>query len=368
MSLKKKSKGVRRSKPLADPAVTTSLEPEAPLPSPSPPTPFTAAELRRISEEINQSFPGPITQSDVTLLDVDPRHLHAYWSITPADLERAKAQLKDGAVSGELALRLYDVSPSSRREGPPSPPFDVQVQGLRGNCYVDLWQDGRSYLAELGLRDASGDFSRLARSQQVDLPKDGPAAETSSEQIAVHFPTPSLSLPPEPPVPSSDSVFTVLYSGEAEAEDGHMDEPGPPPPPPSEIDAFPEIEISSTSHALDEETQVLSAMGGDPFEGGPPPEPESPPPAADAPATPPSALPVESILTQSSFVLGREDVTLEVNAELHIFGRTKPGHRLTLYGKEVPVRPDGTFSVRRPLPHGAVVLPLLVTEEQRDEE
>jgi hypothetical protein len=56
-------------------------------------------------------------------------------------------------------------------------------------------------------------------------------------------------------------------------------------------------------------------------------------------------------------------VLLEVNAELHIYGRSKPNTELTLYGQIVKTRPDGSFSVRRPLPHGAVILPLLYTKQ-----
>ena len=57
---------------------------------------------------------------------------------------------------------------------------------------------------------------------------------------------------------------------------------------------------------------------------------------------------------------GSSDVDFEVNAELHVFGRARPGSKLVLFGHPVPLRPDGTFSVVRPLPHGALVLSSLL--------
>jgi hypothetical protein len=94
--------------------------------------------------------------------------------------------------------------------------------------------------------------------------------------------------------------------------------------------------------------------------GGPavqPPVAVPPPsPLRDGGAPP---LPLESYANLSSFEKGRPEVELEVNTELHIFGRARPGSELSLFGQKVHLRPDGTFSIRKPLPHGVVVLPLL---------
>lgn len=87
-------------------------------------------------------------------------------------------------------------------------------------------------------------------------------------------------------------------------------------------------------------------------------------PAQPGSPAPESLPPLEQIIGLSSLEHMGKDVLLEVNAELHIYGRSKPNTELTLYGQVVKTRPDGTFSVRRPLPHGAVVLPLLYTKPE----
>jgi hypothetical protein len=76
---------------------------------------------------------------------------------------------------------------------------------------------------------------------------------------------------------------------------------------------------------------------------------------------PEGLAPLEQVVGLSSLEHARKDVLLEVNAEIHIYGRSTPNTELTLYGQVVRTRPDGTFSVRRPLPHGALILPMLYT-------
>ena len=104
-------------------------------------------------------------------------------------------------------------------------------------------------------------------------------------------------------------------------------------------------------------------------------QPEPPPagevplgeaPAAEGPAGPsgdePAPLPLENVVTLSSWVLGRETVEFEINAELHIFGRARSGARLQLFGRNVTLRPDGSFSITQPLPNGALVLSSLLVD------
>ena len=50
------------------------------------------------------------------------------------------------------------------------------------------------------------------------------------------------------------------------------------------------------------------------------------------------------------------DFWLNVNAELVVYGATEPGSHLTLAGRRLALRPDGSFSVRFALPDGAYEL------------
>jgi hypothetical protein len=133
--------------------------------------------------------------------------------------------------------------------------------------------------------------------------------------------------------------------------------------------AFPTAEELAASitenHAALEAFYASAGPETDYTEPAPAPEPPPAPPEAEpdngarvSPA-PEGLPPLEQVVGLSSMENAGKDVLLEVNAELHIYGRAKPDTELTLYGQIVRTRPDGTFSVRRILPHGAVVLPLL---------
>jgi hypothetical protein len=65
--------------------------------------------------------------------------------------------------------------------------------------------------------------------------------------------------------------------------------------------------------------------------------------------------------------VGRQsDFFLEVATELILYGRTKPDAHVTLAGKPVALRPDGTFSVRFHLPDGALHLPVVAVSSDKE--
>jgi hypothetical protein len=55
----------------------------------------------------------------------------------------------------------------------------------------------------------------------------------------------------------------------------------------------------------------------------------------------------------------RHGFAFEVDAELIVFGKTRPEAHVTMAGQPVKLRPDGTFTVRRSLPDRREVLPVV---------
>lgn len=78
-----------------------------------------------------------------------------------------------------------------------------------------------------------------------------------------------------------------------------------------------------------------------------------------------SLFDLEAILPMSSFVLACNEVAFEAVAELHIHGRAAPGSTVRLFGRDVPVRPDGSFSLVRVLPNDDTLLSALLAGEKR---
>lgn len=59
-------------------------------------------------------------------------------------------------------------------------------------------------------------------------------------------------------------------------------------------------------------------------------------------------------------ILGKEhEFSLEVNAELIVYGHSQVDSHVTLGGEPVKLRPDGTFTMRMSLPDGRQVLPII---------
>jgi hypothetical protein len=419
---------------------------------------LTPETLLGVSEEVALQFPAPFDETELVLMDVDPRRVHAYWHIAAQDLAAARGPVGESSPA-PLVLRVRDVTADGAGPGAPAESFDIEVQGLDGHCYVDLWQGGRAYEAELGLRAPDGTLVALARSNRVETPPGGPAplqtavppraalqplvapGPESPESLAAESqpagtardqgPAPSGSEAASaalqetlfgphldaPSVPLGAATFAHL----AELPSAALQESlfGPPPQAPSvplgaatfaHLAEVPSAELQENLFGpLPEAPSV--PLGEAPFEGAPEAALQAPPgqdllpefpnafpdlgpagtiagpgdggtasqavdgallPAFDGGATTAPAggvtgdagaasspdTGVETFVTYSSSALAGSPVLLEVNAELHVYGRARPGSRLQIFGRPVVLRPDGSFSIRRPLPTGAVVLPI----------
>jgi hypothetical protein len=398
---------IEREEPFLQAGSKTSKRTGEATPRPAPAATATTDSLRRVAEEVRAAFPRPMRTPELVLIDVDPRHLHAFWSLAADDVERARRELGEGD-NAPLVLRILETGGS----GASAAPFDVEVLGLQGRCYVDIWGVARGYSGTLGLRGPDGNLRPLAGPAMVRLPNIGPpdqhsargpvaeAADTAvSPSVSVSAPPPAEPLShPFPQPPSEPGAYDAVAlsavvsdespaaprpdgpsagerqpgpaaeSGVQAAPAAHSSPPEPvshpfPLPPTEPGDYAPEELIGGFLPA----DAALVPAGGPPSGTSPDAEPgvgaAGPQGPEDEPAPgQPQALPLENVLTLSSYALGRESVEFEINAELHIFGRARPGTRLQLFGRPVPLRPDGSFSVIRPLPNGALVLSSLLVE------
>lgn len=251
----------------------------------STPTPFSFQELRDIGIQISASWFRAPGATRLTLMEVHPWRLHAYWNIAEADMATALASLPAGAEEPALVLRFTDLS--TQRGGiTPDYSFDIEVQELRNNWYVDLWQDGRCYSAQLGLRTTDGDIISLARSNEVALPRAMPSSELDFKQIEVRTPLPlDLNLPETVPEHGVHLLKNLFPRGrplveefpelEPEAPDITLDEPECPAlmraaTAPADSPALhqPEQELIDYSHAapvpiLTEETEFPQIDSGE---------------------------------------------------------------------------------------------------------
>jgi hypothetical protein len=112
----------------------------------------------------------------LTLLVVDPFHVHAYWELALTDRVEALQKLAArGLETPHWVLRFFDVTPAGPEPRDSQRQFDVAIAPEARNWYVDLWSSGRTYFVELGLA-GEGEFEPVCRSNVFELPRAEPPA------------------------------------------------------------------------------------------------------------------------------------------------------------------------------------------------
>jgi hypothetical protein len=188
--------------------------------------PFSAAELRRISQQISAEWFRPVESSHLTLLDIDPWRVHAYWNVAEDEIAAARARLPHdfggGGDESALVLRFTDLSPDTDQAAH-HPHFDIEVEGASNNWYVDLWRDAKHYSAELGPKAADGTFIALVRSNEVVTPRGGPSPELAYRNLEVRTPRPveSREAAATGATAHSDALLKDLYPKRLPLEDGY---------------------------------------------------------------------------------------------------------------------------------------------------
>ncbi len=146
---------------------TTESDPMAPNPGAGP---LPAAELAAVATRIAADFPLVLEQTSLVLLDVDPGHLHAFWTLAPGALAEAGVAFPGGDAAPEAVLRLRRLHPDGGAEDLGTQPL---AAGPRGDARfgLDPGDDAAAYQAEIGLRNAQGGWVLVARSNQARLPR-----------------------------------------------------------------------------------------------------------------------------------------------------------------------------------------------------
>ncbi|HAK93812.1 MAG TPA: DUF4912 domain-containing protein [Planctomycetes bacterium] len=227
--------------------------------------------------------------SCLVLLVRDPSWIHSYWEITTGKYEEALASLK--LQPGETAsrvLRVYDVAGAEFNGYNAQLFFDIRVDDFACNWYFRV-DPNRTYCAELGLLSSSGQFAVMARSNTVTTPRAG-----MSEVIDDKWGT------------VAEGYYENMYAlsggfevGKSSLELRHM------------LEERLRSELSSGA---------VSSFGASPVRKG-------------------------------AGAKGR-GFWFVLDAELIVYGATAPDATVTVQGRQVRLRPDGSFTLRFALPDG----------------
>jgi hypothetical protein len=352
------------------------------------------ADLAAVAAEVAGTFPLVLAQTSLVLLDVDPGHLHAFWTLAPGDLAQARAAFPAGGGEPQPVVSLRRLHDSGEAEVVTSIPL---AGAARGDARFALVNDGATYQAEVGLRNAGGGWVLVARSNQARLPRpvgidipawDGVEPEApaqiespaesqvapSGQVAAVPEPSPNTAsglgldpaaLPPAGTRPARWVVAVAAAGLPAEVAgsatvptdeawvdwapvigpQGLADQAAPPPglgrsidPAPAPLwptDASSESESVSWAQAPDLANPAPS-QADDLIQSGP---------------QPPGPI--------SSFALGEGPEAPVIDAEVLVRVRARPGTLVDLFGHPLRVGPSGETTLRAPVTDLALVAPLL---------
>jgi len=275
-------------------------------------------------------LPAAYGQTRLTLLDVDPFHVHAAWEITPRARAAAEEKFTAPATAFIWVLRFHDERAGSA--------FDIPINPDAHSWYVELLAADKTYHAELGPYSASGDFVAICRSNTITTPPAAPAPSQEPQWLAV---IDDLEKAQRVAMPEEEQRSEVR--SQKSENSGAQLEPTQAAPLDDPQEDFP---LAEPPHAeVITPAETVEALGL---------------PAAVAvvleeksAASTEAARPASSD-TVNSFSLGggaaKATIELELNAEVIVYGRAQPGQTLCVNGRPVPVNADGTFHVRWALP------------------
>ncbi len=264
---------------------------------------------RRKVPTIKEELPKSYGDTKIVLLPRDPYWAYAYWEISEsARNEIQKEHGKDIFKKGKLILRVYDVTNIKFNGKNAHKYFDITINELADNWYINVPETNRHWCVDLGVLLPNGKFILIARSNIVKMPAYG-VSPITDEQWGV-----------------LQKEFEKLLQLSGIEQIGKS--------------SFDVVKLMRERWA-----EIVSIS------------------SAQMPFSPKG---ISSFRKQEGPVLQEKlkDFWLQADTELVVYGKTESDANLTISGEKVKVSPDGSFSVRFNLPDGKKEIP--VVAESKD--
>ena len=319
----------------------------------------TEAPLR---EDESIELPEAYGTQRLMLVARDPHWLYAHWDMTLEQLRKHNASSRDG----HLIVRVFRGQPAGK------PILEQHVHPESRNWFLHVGQGGLRYVAQLGCYDRSGTWKTIVTSGATLAPP-----ETLSGDTSVRFETIPIEVPfrkllelvkgaVAEHMPLVEVIQELRESGNAGLPQLALSNEFTPSSwtPEQEralaqvinIDEVRRVWMGSLEitelirRSLEKEisSQAAAALArGEQLVGQP-----------------------TGIFSVSSPFGGeerRKGFWFNVNAELIIYGATEPDAAVTIGGRKIQLRRDGTFSFRFALPDGNYDLPVQATAASHDD-
>lgn len=317
----------------------------------------------------NYDLPFSYGSTNITLIVRDPNWIYAYWEIAPLSIETLKEAIGDQINNAAYVIRMYDVTFVDFNGHNANRWFDIEVGPHTNNWYINSWGDNATYCADLGIRLPDGRFFTLARSNFVTTPRKTQSWRT--EQIWMEVKDDSTKQAPfvvgnihkaeNRQQERKDAASRTTQKGRriylskedirqyysrlspllkdiiskrptARGASVSRGNPG------KKVITLEEVRLSGLTRGqfvkklLGGASEELVIMGAS------------------------EQQPVGGASEQSQREAGQRRFFFEMGTELIVYGRTEPDAEVWLGNKKIPLRPDGTFTLRFALPDGKIPL------------
>lgn len=310
------------------------------------------------ADVLNQALPEAYGTQKLLLMARDPHWLYAHWDFTSEQLRECNAK----SIDKHMVLRVH------KEEIDNTPFAEIHVHPESRHWFIHVGRGGTRFLAELGYYNRQKRWTQVTTSESTLTPP-----ESMSEDRTVRFAT----LPTEVSMKQlvsfvksaarqHDALSEVLHDMR---ESGHASLPsdatvaGAPWTPAQEralaevlsVDEVRRVWIGSleiTELIRGQIAQELSSVAAAQFSQH---------------LGLPSSLGVSSLSSPFGGAAPdrKKGFWFNVNAELIIYGATEPDAQVTIGGRPIKLRPDGSFSYRFALPDGQYDLPAIAVSSDK---
>ncbi|MFH1062557.1 MAG: DUF4912 domain-containing protein [Candidatus Omnitrophota bacterium] len=141
--------------------------------------------VSRIAEDEFCDLPEGYGDNRIVIQVRDPYWLFAYWEVSQRKLSSVVEKYGSAIHNAKRVLRVHDITSVAFNGKNSNSFFDIAINDVAKNWYVNVGNPGRSYCIDLGLVLADGRFVVFARSNFVTTPIDGPSLITDEEWMIV---------------------------------------------------------------------------------------------------------------------------------------------------------------------------------------
>lgn len=141
--------------------------------------------VNRVKEDEIYDLPEGYGDNRIVIQVRDPYWLFAYWEVSQRKLNSVVEKYGNALHNARRVLRVYDITAIAFNGNNANSFFDITINDVAKNWYVNVGNPGRSYCIDIGLVLADGRFVVFARSNFVTTPIDGPSLVTDEEWMIV---------------------------------------------------------------------------------------------------------------------------------------------------------------------------------------